>query len=94
MRDGYETFTLVWSGCVVAVSYQANWLNSGQWHIELRCDERLPVTTTGYRSHFVSNDAFRDEGEIENFVQSWLDEAAHSNEWQAYLIDRRQLTLF
>ncbi len=94
MRDGYETFSLTWSDRNVSVSYQANWLNSGHWHIELRCDEPLPATTTGYRSHFVPDAAFADQGEIEAYVQAWLDDAATAKTWQTYLIESRQLKLF
>ena len=75
------------------MSHQADWLNSGHWHIELRCDEQLPVTATGYRSIFVPEAGFADEGEIRTFVTDLLDEAATSKAWQAYLDDRRQLKL-
>ena len=57
MHDGYETFMLVWCARNIEVSYQANWLNSSYCHIELRCEERLPVTKTGYRSQFVPQGA-------------------------------------
>ena len=30
MRDGYDTFALVWCERNIEVGYQANWLNSGQ----------------------------------------------------------------
>jgi hypothetical protein len=94
MRESYETLSLVWAERTVSVSYQANWLNSDQWHIELRCDEPLPVTTTGYRSHFVPNAVFADAAEIRAFVLSWLHEAATAKAWQAYLDDSRQMKLF
>lgn len=94
MAKGYVTFNLVWEQRVIAVSYQSNWLNLGHWHIELRCTEPLPVTETGYRSRFVPQEALANEAEIMGFVQAWLDHAAKSKEWQAYLIDSRQFKLF
>jgi hypothetical protein len=91
VQEGYATFALVWSERQIMVSFQQNWLNSRHWHIELRCDEPLPVTTTGYRSHFVPDAAFADQGEIVEFVQSWLDTAASRKPWQTYLAESRQL---
>ena len=93
-KDGYETFTLIWDGRKIEVSHQANWLNSGQWHLELRCAEVLPVTTTGYRSAFVPADIIEDATEIEAYVLAWLDEAAEDPGWQRSVEDSRQLKLF
>ncbi|EBA12658.1 hypothetical protein [Roseobacter sp. CCS2] len=94
MAEEYETFTLVWADRTIAVSHQTNWLGSGHWHIELRCDQRLPITTTGYRSIFVPQAAFADDAEIEAFVVALLDEAAQSKNWLAYLEDSKQLKFF
>jgi hypothetical protein len=87
-------FTLIWSDHLSQVSYQANWLNAGQWHVELRCDARLPVTDTGYRSIFAPNAEFSNQGEIAVFLTSLLDGAALSKDWLAYLEDSKQLNLF
>lgn len=94
MSEGYETFKLIWGDYTVMVSHHANWLNSGHYHIELRCGERLPVTETGYRSIFLPEEAFTDGAEIKAFVTSLLDDAATSAAWQTYLADSRQLKLF
>ena len=94
MREEYETFALMWRGRKVEVSYQANWLNSGHWHIELRCAERLPVTETGYRSHFVILAPHTDRNEIAALVRSWLETAAETPVWRKHLEDSRQLKLF
>lgn len=94
MREGYDTFSLTWCERDIEVSYQANWLSSGNWHIELRCSERLPVTETGYRSHFMPTDAFSNEDDLRTCVLAWLDTAAHDPNWQRYLEDSKQLKLF
>ncbi len=60
----YEVFAPAWPDHLIKVSYQANWLNAGQWHVELRCDARLPVSTTRYRSIFVPQSDFADEAAI------------------------------
>jgi len=93
-KDGYETFAIMWCDRTIVVCYQANWLNTGHWHIELHCDERLPVTATGYRSIFVPQARFAGEGEIEAFVTALLNKAAQSKAWVAYLEDGKQPSLF
>jgi len=92
--DGYEILQLVWCARNIEVSYQANWLNSEHCHIELRCPERLPVTETGYRSHFVPGDAVPDREVVRAYILAWLDEAARDPNWQRHLEDSRQLKLF
>ena len=94
MADGYETFSMIWQERTIAVSFQANWLNSGHCHVELRCIERLPVTATGYRSIFVPDAGFVDEAAIAAFVSALLDDAAKDKTWLRYLGDSHQLTLF
>jgi hypothetical protein len=93
-REDYETVTLVWDDRAMSVSYQANWLNSGQWHLELRCDDILPVTETGYRSAFVPAEIIEDASAIEGYVLSWLDEAADDPAWHRRVEEGRQLKLF
>lgn len=93
-RDGYDTLAIVWDGREIEVSYQANWLNSEQWHLELRSAEQLPVTTTGYRSAFVSVVIIQSAAEIEGYVLEWLDHAADDPAWQRFLEESRQLKLF
>ncbi len=92
--DGYEVFTLQWTEFTILVAYQRNWLNFGNWHLQLRCDQPLPVTSTGYRSIFMADHRLADEDEINAFVISLLDEAARSKDWLAYLEDSRQFKLF
>ena len=93
MAGQYEGLELVWEGRTVAVQFQANWLNSDTWHIELRCSDRLPVTDTGYRSIFVPNPGFEGAADVESYVRSIVDDAAKADEWQRYIEDSRQLKL-
>ena len=93
MAGQYEGLELVWEGRTVAVQFQANWLNSDTWHIELRCSDRLPVTYTGYRSIFVPNPGFEGAADVESYVRSIVDDAAKADEWQRYIEDSRQLKL-
>ena len=88
------TLSFIWEGITIAVSHKANWLNTDYDHIELRADEKLPVTETGYRSHFIANSELALFDSLEGFVLLWLDEAAMSNEWKRHLKDSQQLSLF
>ena len=51
--EDHMTHAIVWDGIDLSISHTPNWLNSEFHHVELRADERLPVTETGYRSHFI-----------------------------------------
>ncbi len=88
------TLTIEWEGITVSISHKSNWLNTGYDHIELRAGERLSVTQTGYRSHFMSPDELAEFEGVEDFVRQWLDDAAQSKEWQSHVSASRQLSLF
>lgn len=60
-------------------------------HIELRTEGRipLPVTETGYRSHFMAKSTVADHGGAVAFAVAWLDHEAARTGWHG-----AQLTLF
>ena len=88
------TLSLNWEGIRIGVSHKTNWQNTDYDHIELRADEKLPVTETGYRSHFIASGELALFYSLEDFVRQWLDEAVTSDVWQRHLKDSRQLSLF
>ena len=94
MAEGYERFDLNWQDRLIFVSYQANWLNSAHLHIELRSEDDLPLTHTGYRSCFIPSTEPATESDVRNLVTSWLDEAAQFRDWTRKLENSRQLKLF
>ena len=94
MAKNFETFSLVWCDHDIEISVQANWLNTGHWHIELRCTARLPVTETGYRSHFVPDGMFSGQDDVRMYVLDWLETAAGDPSWTCYVEDSKQLKLF
>lgn len=87
------TLSLEWEGIAIAVSHTPNWLNTEFDHIELRADQKLPVTETGYRSHFIADAELALFDGVEDFVRQWLGEAAQSPKWKAFVDDSRQLSL-
>jgi hypothetical protein len=78
----------------ITVCITKNWFNTGYHHIELRGNQPLPVTTTGYRSHFIPMDQFEAFASLEQLVRLWLDDAAKSKEWMKAQEERRQLKVF
>lgn len=86
---------LIWNGIKIMVTHTANRFGVVD-HIELRSEgnQRLPVTETGYRSHWVYEDQLEPYGSALAFVQDWLDTEAMSPAWRAYVEASKQLDLF
>ncbi len=99
-----ETFD--WRGITVQVEYEADWLGAAargskliaSGHLQLRSitPERapLPVTETGYRSHFLPMGEVEATGGPVAYATKWLDHMAQSREWKTYEQASRQLSLF
>ena len=99
----YEQFSIEWRGIAIRVSFAANWLNMaargyGTAHIEVLSIDPdrapLPMTETGYRSHFTSAETVAAYGGPVAFVQRWLEEEAKSPTWKSYEATSRQFSLF
>lgn len=94
-----QTFTARWADIDLLISFERNWLGGDfTSHVEIWSvrPERgpLPITETGYRSHFCPAAAIDDEGGPVAYVLAWLDDAAASPRWKAGEAARRQLSLF
>lgn len=94
-----ETFAIDWQGIALLVSYEVRWLNSeaaniAHLQIESVSRERLPITETGYRSHFVPANEIDQAGGPVAYAVAWLDYMARSKEWKAYADASAQLSLF
>ena len=93
-----------WQGYDIEVScdqksYNLNHHNGPNMvHIELRTlkpeKAPLPVTETGYRSHFVHAEMVAEYATPIAFVQAWLDHAATENNWKQVEAEARQFSLF
>lgn len=89
------TTMLIWNGIKIMVTHTPNRFGETD-HIELHAEDRqrLPVTETGYRSHFCHESQIEPYGSALNFVQAWLDHEAMKPEWRAYVEASQQLSLF
>jgi hypothetical protein len=94
-----------WRGIKLSVSYEADWLGMSKQmpqaatsHLEIRtvspAQAALPVTDTGYRSHFLPSGAVESAGGPVAYIQAWLDEAAKAPSWKRKDEQSRQLSLF
>lgn len=104
-RCGKTVQRLTWQGITVLVSYEPDWHGMSDSapeiryaHLEVRklspAWALLPITETGYRSHFLASDAVESTGGPVAYVRAWLDEAAKSPGWKRREFQSRQLSLF
>jgi hypothetical protein len=85
---------IVWEGIAIVVNYEPVFLNTDFCHIELKAPVPLPVTETGYRSHFMPIKQIELFTDHIDFVTQWLDAWAESPAWKQHLLDSQQLSLF
>ncbi|MDR6873573.1 hypothetical protein J2Y55_004600 [Bosea sp. BE125] len=90
--------TIQWQGMAVSICHVANWSGTGFDHIEVQTvtpeRARLPITETGYRSHFLHGEDLAGHGGAVAFVTKWLDHEAKSAAWREYQRSSAQLPLF
>ena len=98
-----QSLSLTWQGIALEISYDPDWsaiiretYGYRLAHLEIKSQgrQRLPVTETGYRSHFTAASEIEAHGGPEKFVEAWLEHAGKSREWQEHVKKSRQLTLF
>jgi hypothetical protein len=102
MTRSRDNHTIVWRGIVIEIRYEEQWLGSdgpfSTAHLELHVlspdKAPLPVTETGYRSHFIAAETVTDGGGPVVFVQAWLDHEAKTEAWKEKEAAARQMTLF
>ncbi len=80
------------------VDHTRNYLVAGTDHIEIHViapkKAVIPLTDTGYRSHFIDCEQLREAGGVRRFVEQWLMAESHSKEWQKKDLARQQGDLF
>jgi len=85
-----QKHSITWRGIAIEITHTPE-----KWsvtdHIELRAEGKapLPVTETGYRSHFTHKGTVADYGGAVAFVTAWLDHEAERTGWRG-----AQLSLF
>jgi hypothetical protein len=85
-----EQHNITWRGIALTITFTPDWLSVAD-HLEIETEGRipLPVTETGYRSHFVATGAVEAHGGPVAVVTDWLDHEARRTGWSGV-----QLSLF
>jgi hypothetical protein len=85
-----EKHIIIWRKIPIEITYTPDQFGMVD-HIELRTENKaaLPVTETGYRSHFLDKGAVGHNGGTVAFVTAWLDHEAEQTKWS-----NAQLSLF
>lgn len=102
MKKDYSITRTHWNGIEIEIRWNADYLvyddRTHMAHLEVVSvsPERapLPITETGYRSHFTPKAAMEGYDSALAFVEAWLDQASRSQEWRAFDQANRQLSLF
>lgn len=99
-RRPSEHYALTWRGIPVRIHYHPDAFGSGRSyhvsHLEIECprSQQLPITDTGYKSHYTLAGTIESAGGPVVYVNAWLDAAARSASWRTYELVSRQGSLF
>ncbi|MCG8328576.1 MAG: hypothetical protein MI974_12865 [Chitinophagales bacterium] len=93
MANNLEIYQMMWQEIPVTITYEADWLGLCS-HLQLKANQKLPYSETGYRSLYLSKESVIKRGGPVAFATGLLDEMAQSPQWQAYWRDQKQLSLF
>lgn len=91
-----------WRGITIRVSYEPNFLNSDSPYVPAHLQiesivparAALPITETGYKSHFVDPGRIEDVGGPVAYALAWLEAVAGEKWWREREVAGRQLDLF
>lgn len=82
----------------IRITHSRDYLGQGQDHVEVESitpkKAALPITETGYRSHFLPPLELVNAGGPVAFVTAWLDRDAKGKDWQKQQAIRAQGDLF
>lgn len=97
-----ESHAMVWRGIPVTVKFERHAFGDVDSryrtsHLQVECTDAgrvLPITETGYRSHFLPPEAVDELGGPIAYVSQWLDVAAQSRKWREIERSQQQMSLF
>ncbi len=78
-------YVITWRGITIEVTHVSGYLASHLDHIAVETKPRtpLPITQTGYRSHFIDPEDLTEYEGAGDFVRFWLDSAG--TDWDGQL---------
>jgi len=89
------TETIVWRGICMEITHVTGCFSSMD-HIEIHTEDKLPIpiTETGYKSHFFPTGGLGEFETVVDYVRAWLEHEAESKAWKAQEFASWQLSLF
>lgn len=89
------TAILDWRGILIRVTFERQRF-ADHLTVETLEPQRapLPITETGYRSHFMPKDIIDETDDPAAYVEAWLDDAACGKGWVEQEASIRQYALF
>lgn len=98
-KETIITDIMEWQGITLSVSCERDYATMrGLTHLSIHVlapsTSKLPITETGYKSHFLSEVEVEELGGPLGYVRAWLDAEAATPEWQAQQQAARQMSLF
>jgi len=102
MNIDYAIIRKNWNGIEIEIRWNADYLafegrpDMGHLEIESLSPRRapLPMTETGYRSHFIEADEVDRFDGPEGYVEAWITELSATTAWRQTDAAARQLALF
>lgn len=93
-----DRYQIEWNGIEIGIKYEPMlWNVTSHLEVQSLMPERapLPITETGYRSHFMPIGTVEAEyASPFDFVRAWLDHEARSNDWCDHVAASAQGDLF
>lgn len=97
-KDAVTTHKLTWRDVVCRVQHTPSYTSKGWSHIEIIVHKPkgapLPITQTGYLSHFLDHDLLAKAGGPIAFFTDWLEREAKTSAWAKRDFKWRQGDLF
>lgn len=102
MKTEYAVIRKIWNGIEIEIRWNRDYVqfDDGQSmaHLEVQSIQParapLPITETGYRSHFIEAENVERFGGPLEYVDAWFNEISQSHVWRNAEVASRQLALF
>lgn len=90
-----QTKIIQWNAREISLSLVPDYFENVA-HLEIRSLDKqsLPITETGYRSHFFHSETPPTMERVIDMVSAWLNKEAKTKRWRNYEMKSRQLDLF
>lgn len=94
-----QTFKIFWRGIEIDVKYENPYFQMSDFsisHFDIYTKDKqpLPITETGYRSHFLHDDEVQQYGGPSEYFNAWIESEAKTQNWKPIPKQAEQLSLF